>query len=66
MMFSTAVRVLTFGLIVAAILVAAGANGYAHTHRANTTKGTAKVTQSASEPGVKLRYYGGPKSPMYP
>jgi|HubBroStandDraft_6_1064221.scaffolds.fasta_scaffold1729806_1 hypothetical protein len=66
MMLSPAGRVLTFGFMVAAMVVAAGANGYAHTHRATTTKGTAKVTQSAPEPSVKLRYYGGPKSPMYP
>jgi hypothetical protein len=65
MMLSPAGRVLTFGFMVAAMVVAAGANGYAHTHRA-TTKGTAKMTQSAPEPSVKLRYYGGPKSPMYP
>jgi hypothetical protein len=66
MMFSTAGRVLTFGFMLAAIVVAAGANGYAHTHRATTTKATAKVTQPAPEPSMKLRYYGGPKSPMYP
>ena len=66
MMFSTAARLLTFGCVVAVMLAAAVANGHAYTHRAMTTKNAGKATQSASEPNVKLRYYGGPKSPMYP
>jgi len=67
MMFSTAARLLTFGFMVAVMMmVGAGANGYAYTQRATTMKSAAKVTQHAPEPNVKLRYYGGPKSPMYP
>jgi hypothetical protein len=59
-------RLTAIGLALGAIVIAAGASEVlAHAQRTKT-KPVAKVTQIAPEPSVKLRYYGGPKSPMYP
>ena len=62
---SMAVRALTIGFAVVAMVVAVGGtNSYAYT--AKTKWVVAKVPQYAPEQNVKMRYYGGPKSPMYP
>jgi hypothetical protein len=59
-------RLTAIGLALGAMIIAVGANEvFAHTQRTKT-KPVAKATQIAPEPTVKLRYYGGPKSPMYP
>jgi hypothetical protein len=39
--------------------------GYSYADRTKSKPVIAKVSQASSQP-VKLRYYGGPKSPMYP
>jgi hypothetical protein len=64
MNFSMAMRVLTFGAAVAAMIMTTATASYAH--KAKTRWDAAKAPQYGPEPNIKLRYYGGPKSPMYP
>lgn len=60
------VRALTTGFAVAAMTVAVGSTAsYAHAHRAKV-KSVMAAPQPAPVQQVRLRYYGGPKSPMYP
>jgi hypothetical protein len=47
-----------------ALIMASCANGDATARKAALTKAAATQTQEAKP--VKLRYYGGPKYPMYP
>jgi hypothetical protein len=54
-------RVLTIGFTAAVIIAVGGSNSYAGTHRAKLIVAKAPLQHS-----VSLRYYGGPKSPMYP
>lgn len=66
MKLSMAARVLT-GLTAVAMLIAFGStNSYAYHHRAKAKWVVAKAPVYVAEPNIKLRYYGGPKSPMYP
>jgi hypothetical protein len=60
------VRALATGFAIAAMTVAAGGTAsYANVHRAKA-KSVVAAPQSAPVQQVRLRYYGGPKSPMYP
>jgi hypothetical protein len=61
-----AAQLIAAGLTLCAMTIGAGTReADAFTQRPKA-KPTAKITQYASEPSVRLRYYGGPKSPMYP
>jgi hypothetical protein len=67
MKLSKAARVLAIGLTVAATTVVIGSTaGYAYAHKARAKSVVAKAPQYVPEHQVRLRYYGGPKSPMYP
>jgi hypothetical protein len=57
---------MAIGFAIAAMTVAVGSTAsYAHAHRA-MAKSVVEAPQSAPVQQVRLRYYGGPKSPMYP
>ena len=65
MKLSMAARVLAVGFTVAVMTTAvASTAGHAYAHRAKTKLVVAKAPQYAPVHQVKLRYYGGPKSPM--
>jgi hypothetical protein len=67
MKLSTAARILAIGFTVAVMTVAVGSGtGYAYAHKAKAKSVAATAPQYAPEHQVRLRYYGGPKSPMYP
>jgi hypothetical protein len=51
--------------VAASALVIILGSGYSYADRAKSKPVMAKVSWASSQP-VKLRYYGGPKSPMYP
>lgn len=64
---SMAAGTLTIGLTVAVMMIAVGStSGYAYAHRAKAKLVVAAAPQYVHEQPVKMRYYGGPKSPMYP
>jgi len=55
------------GLLAIAMIIASCASNDAGTRKAAVTKTVATDTTAArQQKPVKLRYYGGPKSPMYP
>jgi hypothetical protein len=57
--------VLAIGFTVVVTTIAVGNTaGYAHVHKAKARLVVAKAPQYAAEHQVRLRYYGGPKSPM--
>jgi hypothetical protein len=63
----TTARALTIGFTAAAMIIAVGStNSYANTHKAKAKLVAATAPQYVHEQPVKMRYYGGPKSPMYP
>ena len=67
MKLSMAAQVLAIRLTVAAMTVVIGSTaGHACAHNAKAKSVVAKVPQYVPERQVRLRYYGGPKSPMYP
>lgn len=67
MKFSKAARILAIGFTVAVMTVAVGSGtSYAYAHKAKGKLVVAKAPQYVPEQQVRLRYYGGPKSPMYP
>jgi hypothetical protein len=51
--------------IAAGALVIVLGCGCSYADRAKSKPVLAKVSRTSSQP-IKLRYYGGPKSPMYP
>ena len=61
-----AARVLTVAITVAAMIIAVTGSSYAYTHRAKAKFVVAAVPQYVHAQPIKMRYYGGPKSPMYP
>ncbi len=70
MKVSVSVRVIAIGFVVALALNAAGAtNSFANSAVQNETSKVRSViyqaAQQSQERTIKLRYYGGPKSPMY-
>jgi hypothetical protein len=66
MKLSMAARVLSIGVTVAMMTAMVGSTaGYAHTHKAKAKSVLATTPQYVPQQQAKLRYYGGPKSPMY-
>jgi hypothetical protein len=65
MKLSMAVRAVTIGCTVALMMIAVGSTT-SYSQRAKTKRVVATAPQYVHEQPVKLRYYGGPKSPMYP
>jgi hypothetical protein len=60
-------RVLAIGFAAAVMNIAIGnTDSYAYSHKAKAKLIVAAAPQYANEQPVKMRYYGGPKSPMYP
>jgi hypothetical protein len=63
-------RIASFAMVVAGALamIAAGCiNSDARARKAAVAKvSTAPIQSQQPEKPIKLRYYGGPKSPMYP
>jgi hypothetical protein len=59
--------IMLFG-VAALLAVSCLQSGAAHKHPATVikTKPIEIVPQVQQDPPVKMRYYGGPKSPMYP
>jgi hypothetical protein len=55
------------GLFAIAMIIASCVSNDARTRKAAVTKTAATdATAAQQQKPVKLRYYGGPKSPMYP
>ena len=65
MKFSLTARGLTIGFAVAVLSIAAGYTGScAAAHKLKPV--IDKAPRYIQDQNVKLRYYGGPKNPMYP
>jgi hypothetical protein len=66
MRFSLAIRLFAVGFTAAVTaMIVHVPQGYAYTTRAKI-KYAPTWTHAAQGPSLKMRYYGGPKSPMYP
>jgi hypothetical protein len=63
-------RISLFAIVLAgafAMIAAGSINSDARARKAAVTKaGAAPIQSQQPEKPVKMRYYGGPKSPMYP
>jgi hypothetical protein len=57
---------LVIGLLTALTTVATLSDAHGYASRTKAKPAAAKAPVVVQEPAVKLRYYGGPKSPMYP
>jgi hypothetical protein len=64
MQFSITYAVAVRAVIATALMIFLG-SGCSYAYRVKSKPVATKVSQETIQP-VKLRYYGGPKSPMYP
>jgi hypothetical protein len=55
--------VVATGIVVSALVIGFGSE---HSFAAKSRTVLVKLSQPPSQSPVKLRYYGGPKSPIYP
>jgi ribosomal protein L30E len=66
MKFSVAARAIATGFVAAVVISSVGMAGSLAQIKNDKTKSVvAKAAQQPQEQKVKLRYYGGPKSPMF-